>query len=86
MSVLHLSVGHHGIELYHYVMLVQNAIYNADNTTALGVVRILMGWPLTGLVTILTVWMVRRANAAVEEAYPSESETTQEAIQEKVDD
>ncbi|HBC8576595.1 TPA: DUF3159 domain-containing protein [Corynebacterium striatum] len=66
--------------------LVQNAIYNADNTTALGVVRILMGWPLTGLVTILTVWMVRRANAAVEEAYPSESETTQEAIQEKVDD
>ena len=45
-----------------------------------------MGWPLTGLVTILTIWMVRRANAAVEEAYPSESETAQETIQEKVDD
>lgn len=52
--------------------IVQNAIYNADNTTVLGVVRILMGWPLTGLVTLLTIWMVRRANAAVEEAMPAE--------------
>ncbi len=30
--------------------------------------------------------MVRRANAAVEEAYPSESETAQETIQEQVID
>ncbi len=50
--------------------LVQNSIYNAgeDTTTSLGIVRILMGWPLTGVVTILTIWMVRRANAAVEDA------------------
>ncbi len=41
-----------------------------------------MGWPLTGLVTILTIWMVRRANAAVEEAYPSESETAQSSLME----
>ncbi len=27
-----------------------------------------MGWPLTLLVTALTVWMVRRADAAVEAA------------------
>ena len=27
-----------------------------------------MGWPLTGVVTLLTIWMVRRANAAVEDA------------------
>lgn len=47
---------------------IQNAIYNSGHTTTLGVTRILMGWPLTGLVTILTVWMVRKANAAVEAA------------------
>ena len=27
-----------------------------------------MGWPLTGVVTVLTIWMVRRANKAVEAA------------------
>ena len=27
-----------------------------------------MGWPLTGVVTALTVWMVRRANKAIEVA------------------
>ena len=48
--------------------IVQRAIYDADATTALGVTRILMGWPLTLLVTALTVWMVRRADTAVEEA------------------
>lgn len=47
--------------------IVQRAIYDADATTALGVTRILMGWPLTLLVTALTVWMVRRADTAVEE-------------------
>ena len=48
--------------------IVQRAIYDADATTALGVTRILMGWPLTLLVTALTVWMMRRADTAVEEA------------------
>ncbi|WP_448855425.1 DUF3159 domain-containing protein [Corynebacterium camporealensis] len=48
--------------------VVQNTIYNADETTALGIARILMGWPLTGVVTLLTFFMVRRANAAEEEA------------------
>lgn len=47
--------------------LVQNSFYNSDSTTSLGVVKILMGWPLTGVVTILTVWMVKKANKAVEE-------------------
>lgn len=47
---------------------VQNNLYNSADTATLGVVRILMGWPLTGVVTILTIWMVRRANKAVEEA------------------
>ncbi|QRJ58982.1 DUF3159 domain-containing protein [Corynebacterium macginleyi] len=47
--------------------IVQRAIYDAGETTALGITRIVMGWPLTLLVTALTVWMVRRADAAVEE-------------------
>lgn len=54
--------------------VIQNAIYNADHTTALGVTRIVMGWPLTGLVLILTVWMVKRANAAIEQFSPQETE------------
>lgn len=45
---------------------IQNGLYNEGDTTALGVTRLVMGWPLTGLVTILTVIMVRRANEAVE--------------------
>lgn len=48
--------------------LVQNALYGGDSATELGIVKLLMGWPLTGLVTVLTIWMVRRANAAVEAA------------------
>ena len=48
---------------------IQNALYNnGDSTAALGIARIIMGWPLTGVVTLLTIWMVRRANAAVQEA------------------
>ncbi|MBK4141886.1 DUF3159 domain-containing protein [Corynebacterium macginleyi] len=47
--------------------IVQRAIYDAGETTALGITRIVMGWPLTLLVTALTVRMVRRADAAVEE-------------------
>ena len=42
--------------------------YQADNVTGLGVVSILMGWPLTGLVTIFTVWMVRCARTAMIDA------------------
>lgn len=48
--------------------LVQNGFYNADDTNALAAARILMGWPLTGVVMLLTIWMVRRANREVERA------------------
>lgn len=47
---------------------VQNNLYNRDATTMLAAVKLIMGWPLTGLVTLLTVWAVRRANNAQEEA------------------
>lgn len=48
--------------------LVQNFLYNEEATGSLAVARILMGWPLTGVVTVMTVFMVRRANSAVEQA------------------
>ncbi|MFH0410698.1 DUF3159 domain-containing protein [Corynebacterium sp. L4756] len=50
---------------------IQNNLYTSADTATLGIVRILMGWPLTGVVTVLTIWMVRRANKAVEEAIAS---------------
>lgn len=56
--------------------VVQRALYAADATTTLGIVRILMGWPLTGVVTLLTIWMVRRANAAVEDETNTAAEET----------
>lgn len=46
---------------------VQNNLYNDNATNTLAVVKLIMGWPLTGLVTLLTIWAVRRANAAQEE-------------------
>ena len=61
--------------------VVQRAIYDADATTALGVTRILMGWPLTLLVTALTVWMVRRADAAVDAAAGTGEHTNAEQEQ-----
>lgn len=62
---------------------VQRALYDADATTTLGIVRIIMGWPLTGVVTLLTIWMVRRANAAVGEASENTKDaTTQDATTE----
>lgn len=48
--------------------LVQNFLYNADDTSALWIARMLMGWPLTGLVTLFTVLMVKKANKSIERA------------------
>ncbi|WP_245974890.1 DUF3159 domain-containing protein [Corynebacterium alimapuense] len=45
--------------------LVQNGLYNSDETNALALARILMGWPLTGIVTLFTFFMVRRASSAM---------------------
>ncbi|MEZ2121168.1 MULTISPECIES: DUF3159 domain-containing protein [unclassified Corynebacterium] len=55
--------------------IVQRHLYDADATNALAVARIAMGWPLTGVAALLTVWAVRRASAAIEAAYPAEEST-----------
>lgn len=45
--------------------LVQNQLYDADRTGWLAVARIAMGWPLAVVAMAVTVWAVRRADAAV---------------------
>ncbi|MBF6329741.1 DUF3159 domain-containing protein [Nocardia transvalensis] len=41
--------------------LVQNHFYETDSTGLLAVARIAMGWPLTAIALLVTVWAVRRA-------------------------
>ncbi|MFD4401804.1 DUF3159 domain-containing protein [Nocardia sp. NPDC058499] len=41
--------------------LVQHHLYAADSTGWLAAARIAMGWPLTALALVVTVWAVRRA-------------------------
>ncbi|MFZ3392882.1 DUF3159 domain-containing protein [Rhodococcus sp. BL-253-APC-6A1W] len=52
--------------------LVQNHLYDADETGWLAVARIGMGWPLTGLVLLVTLWAVRKADRLVEPAPEAE--------------
>lgn len=60
--------------------VIQNWLYNVDDTTALWIARMLMGWPLTGLVTLFTVVMVKKATSALQEAGMGLSEAAQGAI------
>lgn len=41
--------------------LVQNHLYDTDSTGWLAAARIAMGWPLTAVALVVTVWAVRRA-------------------------
>ncbi|GAA3361345.1 DUF3159 domain-containing protein [Saccharopolyspora gregorii] len=48
--------------------VVQQWLYNADETAWLGFARIAMGYPLTVLALLVTVWAVRRASKIAQEA------------------
>lgn len=48
--------------------LVQNHLYDEDRTGWLAVARIGMGWPLTAVALLVTLWAVRRADRIVEPA------------------
>lgn len=52
--------------------IVQNGFYHSEDTNALAVARILMGWPLTGIVTLFTFFMVKRASHAMKSAEHAE--------------
>lgn len=62
--------------------VVQLWLYHSDETGWLAVARIAMGWPLTGAVLLLTVWVVRRgdrAAAAAERAEQTDDAPVEEA-------
>ncbi len=48
--------------------LVQNHLYDADETGWLAVARIGMGWPLAGLALLVPLWAARKADRLVEPA------------------
>lgn len=43
-------------------VIVQQWLYNTDATTLLGIARIAMGYPLTAIALLVTVWAVRRSD------------------------
>ncbi|MFD6856616.1 DUF3159 domain-containing protein [Rhodococcus sp. NPDC060090] len=58
--------------------LVQNHLYDEDQTGWLAAARIGMGWPLTALALLVTFWAVRKADRIVEPAVdedPSDTDT-----------
>lgn len=46
--------------------IVQSQLYDSDQTGWLAVARIGMGWPLTGVALLVTLWAVRQANRALD--------------------
>lgn len=46
--------------------VVQSQLYDSDRTGWLAVARIGMGWPLTAVVLLITLWAVRKADRLVE--------------------
>jgi hypothetical protein len=52
--------------------VVQHQLYDADKTGWLGVARIAMGWPLTGVAAIVTYFAIRVAQRAVHAAHAAQ--------------
>lgn len=61
-------------------VVVQQWLYNVDETTLLGVARIAMGYPLTALALLVTVWAVRRVDRR-EKATEQEDRAEAEAVE-----
>ncbi|MBP2473534.1 hypothetical protein JOF53_002406 [Crossiella equi] len=59
-------------------VIVQNWLYDSNETTLLGVARLAMGYPLTAVALLVTVWAVARAKK-IEEAAQAEAEPVEQA-------
>jgi hypothetical protein len=57
--------------------VVQNRLYDSDQTGLLGVARIAMGWPLTAVAALVTYLAIRTAQRALHE--PGGEKTDDEA-------
>ncbi|CAM4021599.1 DUF3159 domain-containing protein [Kibdelosporangium persicum] len=69
-------------------LIVQQWLYNADETTLLGIARIAMGYPLTAVAFLVTIWAVRRVDKrdkAREEAERAENERIERELGAKYD-
>ena len=69
-------------------VIVQQWLYNADETTLLGIARIGMGYPLTAIALLVTVWAVRRSDRrekAREQAEKQEAEAIEQQPRAKYD-
>jgi hypothetical protein len=60
--------------------VVQQWLYAENETGWLAFARIAMGYPLTGLALIVTVWAIRRASKVAEEAKAASEETGAPAV------
>lgn len=52
--------------------VVQNHLYDADQTGWLGFARIAMGWPLTAIAALVTYFAIKAAQRAIKAAEPAE--------------
>jgi Protein of unknown function (DUF3159) len=59
--------------------VVQNHLYDADQTGWLGFARIAMGWPLTAVAALVTYLAIKSAQKAIHAATPPEPESVQES-------
>lgn len=57
--------------VYGLRIAVQGSLYLANEVTLLGTTRLVMGWPLTALEALLTVYVVRRVRHQITRAEPS---------------
>ena len=54
--------------------VVQEWLYNLNEVGWLGVARLAMGWPLTAVAALVTIWAVRKADQRQKELAPAEPE------------
>ncbi|MGH3580768.1 MAG: DUF3159 domain-containing protein, partial [Mycobacterium sp.] len=57
--------------------VVQNHLYDTDEVGLLGVARIAMGWPLTGVAAIITYFAIRSAQRAVHAQHAEQNEVAE---------
>lgn len=58
--------------------VVQEWLYNLNDVGWLGIARIAMGWPLTAIAALVTVWAVRKADQRQKELAPAVSAEEEE--------
>jgi hypothetical protein len=61
--------------------VVQNHLYDADQTGLLGVARIAMGWPLTGVAALVTYLAIRTAQRALHAQEAAEAAQSTDAAE-----